>query len=301
MKLLQDCWVALLDLFNAVTLAPSFHDPDTQQVLDIDYPSNADHGGPVFTPPSRPQDPDAVLTCDYSRMGRQWRSCSTPTSRACWLAGPGGQEFNILTDYETKAPTGILRKYTLTADELNINADGVPMPYGKVFDKKYPGKWIRKPPVLFLPALPSETNVHAEACWGDTLEITVKNNLRFNGTTIHWHGLRQLESLEMDGVNGVTQCPIAPGESYTYRFRAIQYGTSWYHSHYSLQYSDGMVGPLTIHGPHSSDYDVPKDPILMTDWNHRSGFQDFHIELGGAPPPMDSILLNGQGKQRFLD
>ena len=128
-------------------------------------------------------------------------------------------------------------------------------------------------------------------------EITIKNNLQFNGTTIHWHGIRQLESLEMDGVNGVTQCPIAPGESYTYRFRAMQYGTSWYHSHYSLQYGDGMVGPLTIHGPSSANYDAPKDPILMTDWNHRSGFQDFQVELTGPGAPiMDSILLNGEGR-----
>jgi FtsP/CotA-like multicopper oxidase with cupredoxin domain len=96
-------------------------------------------------------------------------------------------------------------------------------------------------------------------------EITVKNNLPFNGTTIHWHGLRQLGTLEMDGVNGVTQCPIAPGDSYTYKFRAMQYGTTWYHSHYSLQYGDGLLGPLTIFGPSSANYDEPKDPILMTD------------------------------------
>jgi FtsP/CotA-like multicopper oxidase with cupredoxin domain len=33
----------------------------------------------------------------------------------------------------------------------------------------------------------------------------------------------------------MTQCPIAPGDSYTYKFHARQHGTSWYHSHYSLQ------------------------------------------------------------------
>ena len=126
-------------------------------------------------------------------------------------------------------------------------------------------------------------------------DITVYNDLPYNGTTIHWHGLRQLGSLEMDGVNAVTQCPIAPGSSYRYKFRAIQYGTSWYHSHYSLQYGDGMAGPITIHGPSSSNYDRAKDPILMTDWNHRSGFQDFQQELLGTPPKMTSILLNGFG------
>lgn len=100
----------------------------------------------------------------------------------------------------------------------------------------------------------------------------------------------------MDGVNAVTQCPIATNDYYTYKFRAVQYGTSWYHSHYSLQYGDGMAGPLTIHGPSSSDYDIPVDPILMTDWNHRSGFMDFQSEIDGTgPPKMDSILLNGIG------
>lgn len=100
----------------------------------------------------------------------------------------------------------------------------------------------------------------------------------------------------MDGVNAVTQCPIAPGQSYTYKFRAMQYGSSWYHSHYSLQYGDGLAGPMTIHGPSTINYDRAINPILMTDWNHRSGFQDFQKELDGTGPPnMDSILINGYG------
>ncbi|KAI4110559.1 MAG: hypothetical protein LQ345_006970 [Seirophora villosa] len=253
MKLLLDCWIAILDLFNAITLSPSLDLLHKQQAWVADLHTatpHAGHDGPVFAPPAQPQDPGEVLTCDYSPMG------------------PGGQQFDISTDYETKVPTGITRKYTLVADEMNITADGVLMPYGKVFNQQYPGPWI---------------------------QITVKNKLTHNGTTIHWHGLRQYQTLEHDGVNAITQCPIAPGDSYTYRFRAMQYGTTWYHSHYSLQYGDGMAGPLTIHGPSSSDYDDPRDPILMTDWNHRSGFQDFQEELLGQPPVMDSILLNGQG------
>lgn len=61
-------------------------------------------------------------------------------------------------------------------------------------------------------------------CWGDELEITVFNNLTTNGTTMHWHGIRQLNSVANDGVNAITQCPIAPGETFTYRFTAMQYG-----------------------------------------------------------------------------
>jgi FtsP/CotA-like multicopper oxidase with cupredoxin domain len=50
--------------------------------------------------------------------------------------------------------------------------------------------------------------------------------------------------MHMDGVNGVTQCPVAPGDSFNYTFRAMQYGSSWYHSHYSVRYADGANGPL---------------------------------------------------------
>jgi FtsP/CotA-like multicopper oxidase with cupredoxin domain len=64
------------------------------------------------------------------------------------------------------------------------------------------------------------------ADWGDDLEITVTNNLQNNGTGLHWHGLRQLGSNEQDGVNGITECPIAPGDSKVYKFKATQYGTT---------------------------------------------------------------------------
>lgn len=45
-----------------------------------------------------------------------------------------------------------------------------------------------------------------------------------------------------DGVPSVQQCPIAPGKSFTYQFKADLYGTSWYHSHYSAQYAGGLLG-----------------------------------------------------------
>ena len=65
-----------------------------------------------------------------------------------------------------------------------------------------------------------------------------------NGTSIHWHGVRLLNMVHMDGVNGVTQCPLAPGDTFTYKLPITQYGTSWYHSHYSVQYADGLLGPI---------------------------------------------------------
>jgi FtsP/CotA-like multicopper oxidase with cupredoxin domain len=107
------------------------------------------------------------------------------------------------------------------------------------------------------------------------LEVKVTNKLAFSGTSIHFHGIRRLNTPHMDGVNGITQCPIVPGDSFTYKFRAMQYGSSWYHSHYSLQYGDGMLGSLITYGPATADYDSDEafKPILMTDWNHRFVFE----------------------------
>jgi hypothetical protein len=60
----------------------------------------------------------------------------------------------------------------------------------------------------------------------------------------------------MDGVPGVSQCPIPPGGTFTYTFTADLYGTTWYHSHYSAQYAGGLIGPLVIHGPQTVPYDI---------------------------------------------
>ena len=66
-----------------------------------------------------------------------------------------------------------------------------------------------------------------EANYGDIIRVTVTNGLTNEGTSMHWHGFLQTNTNEEDGVPGVTQCPIAPGASFTYLFRATLYGTSW--------------------------------------------------------------------------
>src|ERR1700733_12428337 len=86
-----------------------------------------------------------------------------------------------------------------------------------------------------------------------------------NGTSVHWHGIRQNQTMHMDGVNGITQCPIAPNDSFTYSWNATQYGTSWYHSHYSVQYADGAHAPIVsypyIPPPNMSAY-MNRCPLL---------------------------------------
>ena len=94
----------------------------------------------------------------------------------------------------------------------------------------------------------------------------------------------------MDDINGITQCPIAPGDQFVYNFTVTQYGSSWYHSHYSVQYADGAAGPITLYGPSSFHYDeAVSPPLIITDWGHNSAFVAVETFDFGYP----DILLNG--------
>ena len=82
---------------------------------------------------------------------------------------------------------------------------------------------------------------------GDTAEIVVHNQLK-ESTSLHWHGVF-LPNKE-DGVPWLTQKPIEPGTTYTYRFPIIQHGTHWYHSHSGLQEQIGMYGSFIMKKNH---------------------------------------------------
>lgn len=112
-------------------------------------------------------------------------------------------------------------------------------------------------------------------------------------TSIHWHGIRQLNNAVHDGANGITECPIPPNSSRVYNFLAEQYGTSWYHSHFSAQYGYGTVGSLVINGPTSLPYDEDLGVFPVTDWYYRSADEILEQVHHGGPPPSDNILING--------
>lgn len=101
----------------------------------------------------------------------------------------------------TDAPqTGITRRYDFNISRGVIAPDGYEKRVLLVNDQ-FPGPLI-------------------EANWGDWIEVKVTNSISeepAEGTTIHWHGFLQTGTPWMDGVPGVTQCPIPPGHSFTYR------------------------------------------------------------------------------------
>ena len=99
---------------------------------------------------------------------------------------------------------------------------------------------------------------------GDTVTIRVTNRLD-EMTTIHWHGI--ILDAEMDGVPGISFPGIAPGETFTHEFKAVQHGTYWYHAH-TLAEQTGVYGALVIEPRHQSDMiKVDRDhTVLLSDW-----------------------------------
>lgn len=134
-----------------------------------------------------------------------------------------------------------------------------------------------------------------EADWGDTIEVTIVNNLAFNGTSIHWHGIRMVGNNINDGVNGVTECPIPPGSQKTYTFKATQYGTSWYHSHFSAQYGNGVYGAIVINGPASLPYDIDLGAYPISDYYYPTAEElTEEVLISPGAPESDNILFNGK-------
>jgi FtsP/CotA-like multicopper oxidase with cupredoxin domain len=80
---------------------------------------------------------------------------------------------------------------------------------------------------------------------GEGLRVRLVNRLP-QETTIHWHGVRVPNA--MDGVPGVTQPPVRPGETFTYEFTPKDSGTYWFHSHHrsSEQVERGLYGVLIV-------------------------------------------------------
>lgn len=97
----------------------------------------------------------------------------------------------------------------------------------------------------------------------------------------------------MDGVPSVTQCPIAPGDTQTYRWRATQYGSSWYHSHWSVQAWDGIFGGILINGPATANYDVDLGHVFLNDWSHQTADVLALAAATTGPPTLDNCLING--------
>ncbi|KAK8035117.1 multicopper oxidase [Apiospora rasikravindrae] len=195
---------------------------------------------------------------------------NTASTRSQWC------DFNIDTDYTTIAPdTGVTREYWLELTDPILAPDGRSR-YTQVINGTVPG------PTLY-------------ADWGDTVKIHYTNKLSnsTNGTSIHFHGIRQNFTNSHDGVVSITQCPTAKGSSYTYTWKAVQYGTSWYHSHFGLQAFEGAFGGIVINGPATANYDEDLGTISLVDWDKQTADYWWSYSQTQAQPSMDNALING--------
>jgi len=201
-------------------------------------------------------------------------------------ASPWGAKTEVNTCPYTGMPnTGVTRQYDFVLSRDMLAPDGY-LRSTILVNGQFPGPLI-------------------EANWGDKISINVYNNISGNdeGATVHWHGFLQTGNAWDDGVPGVSQCPIAPGTNYTYEITAEVYGTSWYHSHYSAQYSGGALGPIVIYGPQSNEYDIDIGPVMINDWYHKSYTEiiDEVLSPNNGPRGLDPLSDNNmiQGRANF--
>ncbi|KAJ8096420.1 laccase, multicopper oxidase, benzenediol:oxygen oxidorectuctase [Marasmius tenuissimus] len=139
---------------------------------------------------------------------------------------------------------------------------------------------------------------------GGVMKINVVNNLNdpsmIQSTSIHWHGLLLNNGFAWaDGPAFITQCPIVKGNEFLYELPTVdQAGTFWYHSHLSVQYCDGIRGPMVVYDPNdpfADLYDVDNEGTVITlaDWYHEKA-----LKLAHELPDHDSVLINGLGRYK---
>lgn len=169
------------------------------------------------------------------------------TSRRSFLVGTASVlAAGTLPTASADSPEPV-RQHALTAAEGRVSIVGKAHPATDVwcYDGTVPGPVIR-------------------ARQGEPIRIVVENRLG-EGTTVHWHGIRL--PIAMDGVPGISQPLIAPGERFTYEFTPPDAGTFWYHPHADSlqQLGRGMAGALIVDEP--DPMPVDRDVLwVLTDW-----------------------------------
>ncbi len=145
---------------------------------------------------------------------------------------------------------------------------------------------------------------------GDRVRIVFDNHLP-EPTGIHWHGLEL--PIEMDGVPGVSQSLVMPGERFTYEFDLHQNGTFFYHPHLAMQEMVGMLGgfiihPKTAYAPHVDkdylialqEYAVLPNSSIPNSMSMEFNWLTFNGKVGPASTPL--VIRRGERvRVRFIN
>ncbi|KAJ9321769.1 hypothetical protein DTO027B5_8960 [Paecilomyces variotii] len=158
-----------------------------------------------------------------------------------------------------------------------------------------------------------------ELCQGNNVEVSVLNLLPY-AITVHFHGIEQRHTPWSDGVPGLSQKGIQPGKSFTYKWKASEYGSYFYHAHEKGHIEDGLYGPIYIHPSDSLPRPfglITSNPnerkamraaednsrsIILSDWRHHTSDHVWEIEQDTGLDAYcgNSLLINGKGSVSCL-
>ena len=141
---------------------------------------------------------------------------------------------------------------------------------------------------------------------GQLVEVVLRNDDVATGVTIHWHGL-DVPNAE-DGVAGVTQDAVLPGQQHTYRFVPTQVGTFWYHSHQdaATTVARGLYGALIVDPPLGSESasagPVVDLALVAHTWTDSSPARTEEITIGrSAGTSSQSVPVGRTARLRLIN
>jgi len=189
---------------------------------------------------------------------------------------------------------GQVKVFRLTAQPVErLLLDGPPAP-GSLWDRWHKAKGAmhgmdvpKKVKIWgFNGSVPGPT---IELIQGDRVRVIVRNELP-EPTSVHWHGLEVPN--DQDGVGGLTQPPIRPGQTYTYEFTVHQVGTFMYHSSFNEKKQVGMgLGGFFIVHPSDGSRRVDRDiAILLQEWHFLPGNE--YVDVTSTDP--NWFTMNGK-------
>ncbi len=151
---------------------------------------------------------------------------------------------------------------------------------------------------------------------GGRITRTFLNDLP-QGSSVHWHGIR-IDN-KMDGVVGLTQDAVEPGDTFSYDFTVPDAGTYWYHPHNRTweQMARGLYGPLIVE--ESNPPEVDRDDIFLIDdwrlnrdgkidesfgqpmdWSHAGRIGNW-ITVNGRAPAVQTVKQNERMRLRLVN
>ncbi|CAF2651806.1 unnamed protein product [Rotaria sp. Silwood2] len=129
------------------------------------------------------------------------------------------------------------------------------------------------------------------------VRIRIYNDFPTESLSVHFHGIRQVNTPESDGVGRVTQLSILPGSSFQHEFVALDTGTFWYHSHSQSQIAMGLLGGFVVHPQEVTNREEHGEFVMvLTDWQHFYTSEQHHLLIESGqfyPNSLESLKTSG--------